>query len=200
MTYNSGSGSSVITLSIVNLGNLVTTGTGTNVNVSGLKLGINVNSTPPGGGGALPFGTITGSISTGNSSVAINFSGTNLSTLFGTLPGVPILGSGRTFNYQILNTNLRIQSPTVGNPIGQTSIQGAVSTFNPLTNSPACDLDVDGNGTVDALTDGLIVVRAMLGLTGTAVTTGAIGTGPLRTTWAQIQPLLNNNCGTNFAP
>lgn len=62
-------------------------------------------------------------------------------------------------------------------------------------------LDVDGNGLVQPLTDGLMLLRAMLGLKLTAVTNGAIGTGtPTRTTWATIQPFLNANCGTNFAP
>lgn len=53
---------------------------------------------------------------------------------------------------------------------------------------PVCVLDLDGNGRVDALTDGLLLVRAMLGLTGSAVTSGAIGSGAVRQTWAQIQP------------
>ncbi len=64
-----------------------------------------------------------------------------------------------------------------------------------------CTLDVDGNGAQDALTDGLLIIRALFGLTGTAVTSGAIGSGsPMRTTWAQIQPYLNGKCGANFAP
>jgi hypothetical protein len=64
-----------------------------------------------------------------------------------------------------------------------------------------CSLDLDGNGSVDALTDGLMILRAMFGLTGTAVTNGAIGGGkPIRTSWAQIQPYLNGNCGTGFVP
>ena len=62
-----------------------------------------------------------------------------------------------------------------------------------------CTLDIDGNHSVDALTDGLIIIRAMFGLTGTPVTTGAVGAGASRTTWAQIQPYLNGNCGASFA-
>ena len=64
----------------------------------------------------------------------------------------------------------------------------------------ACTLDVDGNHTIDALTDGLIIIRAMLGMTGSSVTNAATGSGATRTTWAQIQPYLNGNCGTSFAP
>jgi hypothetical protein len=41
-------------------------------------------------------------------------------------------------------------------------------------------LDVDGNGTVDALTDGLLIVRYLFGLRGAALTTGAIGSGATR--------------------
>ena len=42
-------------------------------------------------------------------------------------------------------------------------------------------LDVDGNGKVDALTDGLIILRKLLGLSGTAITQGVIGVGATRT-------------------
>ena len=63
-----------------------------------------------------------------------------------------------------------------------------------------CTLDVDGNDAIDALTDELMLIRAMFGLTGTVVTNNAIGSGsPTRTTWAQIRPFLNGNCGSSFA-
>lgn len=54
-----------------------------------------------------------------------------------------------------------------------------------------CVLDLDGNNSISALTDGLLLLRAMLGLTDTAVTNGAIGVGAARTTWAQIQPFVH---------
>ena len=41
-------------------------------------------------------------------------------------------------------------------------------------------LDVDGNGKVDAMTDGLMLMRKLLGLTGTAITANAIGAGATR--------------------
>ncbi len=126
-TYNTGSGSGVVTPSIINLGNIVSTGTGTSVSVTGLLLTINVNSTPPGAGGTLPNGAVTGTISTNNSGAVILFSPNNTSTSFGNLPGVTIAGGGQSFVYQVLNTSLGLQAPTVGNPIGQTSIQGAVT-------------------------------------------------------------------------
>jgi hypothetical protein len=54
----------------------------------------------------------------------------------------------------------------------------------------ACILDLDGNGEVDALTDGVMLIRILSGLTGDAVTNNAIGNDASRTTWAQIQPLI----------
>jgi len=54
-----------------------------------------------------------------------------------------------------------------------------------------CVMDVDGNGVHDAATDGVIIVRAMLGLSGNAITASAIGANARRTNWTQIQPVLN---------
>ena len=54
----------------------------------------------------------------------------------------------------------------------------------------ACILDLDGNGEIDALTDGMMLIRILSGLTGDAVTKNAIGDNASRTTWAQIQPLI----------
>ncbi len=90
-----------------------------------------------------------------------------------------------------------------GNLVGNTFTTNAINAnCTVIASFPdlGC-LDVDGNGLVQPLTDGLMLLRAMLGLKLTAVTNGAIGTGtPSRTTWATIQPFLNANCGTNFAP
>ena len=73
-------------------------------------------------------------------------------------------------------------------------------TLYALWAGPGCTLDVDGNGVIDALSDGLLTLRAQFGLTGAAVTNGAVGAGATRATWAQIRAYLNVNCGTNFAP
>ena len=54
-----------------------------------------------------------------------------------------------------------------------------------------CVIDIDGNQTISATTDGLMLLRAMLGLTGTAVTTGATVTGAPRTSWEQISPYVH---------
>lgn len=51
-------------------------------------------------------------------------------------------------------------------------------------------LDVDGNGQADALTDGLLAIRYLFGLRGTALIADAVGTGATRTTAASIEAYL----------
>jgi hypothetical protein len=144
-SYNPGSGSGVVTPSIINLGNIDTTGTGSSVNVTGLLLTINVNSTPPGAGGTLPNGDISGSLSTNSSGAIILFSPNNTTTAFGTLPGVVIGGGGDSLTYQVLNPTLGLVAPTDGNPIGLTSIQGDV-VFETTTPEPTMFLFLLGTG------------------------------------------------------
>lgn len=48
-------------------------------------------------------------------------------------------------------------------------------------------LDIDGNGHPDALTDGLMFLRYLFGLRGSALISNAVGTGATRTTATQIE-------------
>jgi hypothetical protein len=128
LSYNAGSGVDVITPSIINFGNIISTGTGSALLTNGLVLSINVDSTPPGTNGSLPNGSIAGQISTSSSGAIITFSPNNTTTSFGTLPGVVISGGGVSVTYQVLQTSLGLQAPTIGNPVGQTTIQGAVTS------------------------------------------------------------------------
>jgi hypothetical protein len=68
------------------------------------------------------------------------------------------------------------------------------------TDCVPCTFDIDGDGLLDPLTDGLMLTRALSGLTGTAVTKNAVGPGATRNTWTTIRPYLNGICGANFAP
>lgn len=83
-------------------------------------------------------------------------------------------------------------------------VNGAALDMGAFESSAAtllgCTLDLDGNGTINATTDGLMLARALLGLTGPAVTGNALGTAPTRGDWASIRSYVNANCGTNFAP
>ncbi len=60
-------------------------------------------------------------------------------------------------------------------------------------------LDIDGNGTIDAATDGLLLLRALLGFRDTALTDGALGAAPVAGTWrntgALIRTYLADTCG-----
>jgi hypothetical protein len=52
-------------------------------------------------------------------------------------------------------------------------------------------LDVDLNGEAGALTDGVLIVRYLFGVTGTQLTDGALGTGAVRTDAAEIIAFLD---------
>ncbi len=51
-------------------------------------------------------------------------------------------------------------------------------------------LDIDGNGQVDALTDGLLIARYLLNIRGPALVAGAIGVGATRSTFMAIESYL----------
>jgi hypothetical protein len=68
------------------------------------------------------------------------------------------------------------------------------------TVTTGCSLDFDGNGSIDALTDGLLVLRAMFGLTGAAATNGVIGANATRSDWPTAQSNFNTYCGARFNP
>jgi len=60
-----------------------------------------------------------------------------------------------------------------------------------------CKLDMNGDNQLSALSEGLILLRAMFGMTGTAILNG---TGITQGQWDAVRNNLNANCGTNFAP
>jgi len=53
-------------------------------------------------------------------------------------------------------------------------------------NSLVGSLDIDGNGEYDALTDGLLLLRGMFGLTGTSLINNAVATDAVYTSSADI--------------
>ena len=67
----------------------------------------------------------------------------------------------------------------------------AIATF---INANSAQFDLDGNGTFDALTDGLLIMRSMFGLSGTSVTSGAIGNQAMRIDWTAVNAYLSNGC------
>lgn len=65
------------------------------------------------------------------------------------------------------------------------------ATFAPDTVAPL-RVDVDGNGTYDALTDGLLIIRYLSGLSGSSLTDGALGNGATLTDPTELLNHLND--------
>ncbi|HNY48643.1 MAG TPA: hypothetical protein PKN64_16930, partial [Casimicrobium sp.] len=85
-----------------------------------------------------------------------------------------------------------------------TTLPATLCTYTVNASVPVlgkCAMDVDGDGSVVATKDGLIAARAMLGLTGAAVTNGISFSGAAtRTDWTSIRRYLVNQCGMTLAP
>ncbi len=79
----------------------------------------------------------------------------------------------------------RTASPLIGTNIKQVDAAALVER---------CNMDIDGDGFVHATTDGLMLIRAMMGMTGTAVSSAAVVGSP-RSDWATIRAFLVNACG-----
>lgn len=111
-------------------------------------------------------------------------------------------GSDRTRAWQV-SFGSGYSSTAVKSELNQVRLvrSGQAFVAHDRFTASGCTLDIDGNNSIDALTDGLLLVRAMFGLTGTAVTNNAIGGGsPTRNTWTLIRTYLNGSCGSSFAP
>lgn len=75
------------------------------------------------------------------------------------------------------------------------------------TASEKASVGVLGTPSANATSDGIVLLRAMQGLTGSAVTQSAIPAGATRSQWSlpaginnNIREWLNANCGTSFSP
>ena len=71
------------------------------------------------------------------------------------------------------------------------------SVITPL-NEEEMSLDVDQDGTITALTDGILIVRFLFGLTGEPLITGAVGAGAIRSSADAITNYLNQVRDTIF--
>lgn len=107
---------------------------------------------------------------------SVTFNGTTL------VSGTDVLMSVDTANSVLWLTLLRTVTG-----VSNTFAIGAVAAPAP------CRMDIDGDGQIYPTTDGLILMRVMLGLTGTAVSSAAVAGSP-RSTWAEIKAYLNDSC------
>src|SRR5207237_10479268 len=104
-------------------------------------------------------------------------------------------GNDCTQTYQSATMVTLTATPTAGSVftgwlgactgIGQCNVN--VNGTTSVTATFASLFDVDGNGQVDALTDGLMLLRYMFGVRGQPLIAGAIGAGATRTPAAQLQ-------------
>lgn len=91
----------------------------------------------------------------------------------------------------IASSGVAATNGTIGQSVLGTSTAGSlrlISGFWPGAVLPV--FDIDSNGSYDALTDGLLVIRYLFGLTGAALTSNAIGAGSPFTTPDQLQQQL----------
>ena len=95
------------------------------------------------------------------------------------VPNVPEIAYG-------LNPDDASDASSVQNKDGANALK-EFSDFTKLQGS----IDIDGNGEFDALTDGLLLLRGMFGLTGDALTSGAVGLGAIYSSSAEIEDRIN---------
>lgn len=74
--------------------------------------------------------------------------------------------------------------------LGGTATRTTPAAVTTYLNDILPTLDIDGDGNVDALTDGLLIVRYLLGVRGDALLAGAVAVGATRTTVIAIEAVL----------
>ena len=112
-------------------------------------------------------------------------------------------GGTLQYGYIVVDTSASNDFPAT---IRRIVYEGTPNTANTAPNfcgvnaTIVSTLDIDGDRIVDPLTDGLLLARAMMGLTGAAVINNAIGANAARTSWAQIRLYLNQQFVANYLP
>ena len=76
--------------------------------------------------------------------------------------------------------------------IASNSTLNAIEIESLIASSADSFADIDGNGNVDALTDGLMLLRYLFGLRGESLISGAIGGNSSRTSHDNIEIYINN--------
>jgi hypothetical protein len=83
---------------------------------------------------------------------------------------------------------------------GNALVAGAPHSCVPLTPAGIATrvnvaaYDIDGNGVTDPSTDGLMLMRILLGFRGDAVVTGATAANATRTTWQEVRDFMQSSC------
>lgn len=105
----------------------------------------------------------------------------------------------------VLRRFLGFNAPSFGGLAGTCAQNTTAETL--FAASEKASVGVLGAASSGAGSDGLVLIRAMLGMTGDAVTQGAVPAGAIRSQWGQpvgsnnnIREWLNANCATSFLP
>ena len=114
------------------------------------------------------------------------------------VPSLDVDASGKPTQYDALTDGLiivrylfGIRGPAlVAGATGRTATRTSSAAIASYLDSIRSALDVDGNGAVDALTDGLLIVRYLFGLRGAGLSDGAVSSGAARPTAALIEDYL----------
>jgi uncharacterized delta-60 repeat protein len=136
----------------------------------------------------------------------LNADGTLDFTFDGTPPAhgngkvfVPLVGTDEKFESLVIQPDGKIVA--AGRCKNGAEFDFCLARFHGSTVPTQCSLDIDGDGFNNALIDGLIATRVMLGFTDDA----AIGSivfpaNAKRKTWAHIRSFLVNQCGVTSLP
>ena len=112
------------------------------------------------------------------------------------IPSVPVLTAAMG--------NLLVQADgklvAAGGAPNISSFVTAVRMINDSMPGFTCSMDIDGDGKVLPTTDGLLLSRALMGMTGNSVIQSATGVGATRATWAAIRDYLVLRCGLKLKP
>lgn len=116
--------------------------------------------------------------------------GSNVISLSGA--SIPLAGTGYcTFGVNVTATSLGLKHNVTGSPTSAETRAGTAASAN-LTVAAALDIDASTTQTrYGALTDGLLILRHMLGMTGTGLTGGVLGATATRTDAADVLAYLN---------
>lgn len=113
----------------------------------------------------------------------------------GAVAPTPVIFNGSAL---VSGTDVLVSLDTANSVLWPTllrTVSGDVNTLavGATAAPPSCRMDIDGDGHIYPTTDGLILMRVMLGMTGTAVSSAAVAGSP-RSGWADIRTYLNDSC------
>lgn len=80
----------------------------------------------------------------------------------------------------------------IANAIGAGATNDTAAEVTAVLTASSDMLDVDGDGTINATTDGILFIRYLFGFTGNGLIDNAIGAGAVRTTGSEVQAFLDS--------